>query len=157
MLGENFVKAQLALTAWRDGKSEGLSGCLAVMFTIRNRIRAGWFNGDWIQVLAHHQDYAAVDRPYSSELPDPRNYLFSLVLQEVDGVFSGSREDDVTKVANPVSNSTFRFQGQDSTPVPLYYARLDDPQIKESFLQNISQNHEQHKLVAQVGLLHFFS
>lgn len=155
MLGSDFVKSQLALRGWQDGAAEGLSGMLAICFVLRNRVRAGWYNGDWVSVLSHHQDYAAADKVYSLELPDPRNYAFGLLLQEVDGIFAGSREDDVTQPAN--KTWLIKAQDQPDRPIALYYARLDDPNIKESFLETITRNHDNHKMVAQVGLLHFFS
>lgn len=155
MLGSDFIKAHLARIAWADGGQEGLSGALACAFVIRARVRAGWYNGDWLQVLSHHQDYAAVDRPLPNELPDPRHYAFSLLLQEVDGIFAGSREDDVTQPAN--KTWLIKAQDQADRPIALYYANLSDSAIKESFLETITRNHDNHKLVAQVGLLHFFS
>ncbi len=155
MLGSDFVKSQLAVRAWQDGRDEGLNGMLSVAFCIRNRVRAGFYNGDWIQVLSHHQDYAAVDKVYSLELPDPRSYAFSLLLQEIDGIFSGTREDTVTQPDNKTWMVKAEHQGE--RPVALYYARLDDQNIKEWFYENITRNTEHHRLIATVGALSFFS
>jgi hypothetical protein len=147
LLGEHFVKAQFALTAWRDGGHEGISGMLATAFCIRNRVRAGFYNGDWLRVLSHHQDYAATDRTYSLELPDPRNYAFGLLLQEIDGIFAGTREDDITIPPHSMARQT---------PVVLYYGNLADPNLRPWFL-NICRDHENHQRVATVGTLTFFS
>lgn len=156
MLGEHFVKSQLALRAWQDAGKDGLSGMLAVAFVIRNRVQAGWYSGDWIQVLAHHQDWAASEKIYTLDLPDPRNYAFGALLQEIDGIFSGSREDDVTRTANESMAAIVRFQGQSDTPVALYYGKLDD-ELRPWFLDNVSRSHENHKRIASVGTLTFFS
>jgi hypothetical protein len=150
MVGADFIMAQLALKAWQDGHQDGLNGMMAVAFTIRNRVRAGWFGGDWIQVLSHHNDWSATDF-VPSELPDPRQPAFKALLQEVNGIFYGIREDDIT-----VYNLEDSVLAVKPSPA-LYYARLSDPNIKEWFLTNISRNHEQHKLIAQVGTLYFFN
>jgi hypothetical protein len=156
--GSDFIKAQLALTAFRDGSHESINGCLAVAFCIRNRVRAGWQGGDWLKVLAHHSEYAASATPPNPyDLPDPRNYTFGLLLQEVDGIFSGSREDDILTPNSSLMGPIVNFEGQPARPVALYYGRLDDPNIREWFVQNISSNHDSHRQIASVGSLTFFS
>jgi len=149
MQGPEFICALLALQAWRDGREEGISGMLGVAFVIRNRIRAGWWGGDWLQILAHHKEWAATEKPYSDELPDPRNFAFRAILQEVNGIFSGARVDDILVT---VTNSIL------SVPPPpaLYYGRINDD-LRPWFLESISRNHDQHKIVAQIGLLHFWT
>lgn len=156
MLGEHFLKSQLALTAWRDGKDDGLSGMLGVCFVIRDRVRAGWYNGDWLSLLAHHREYSWTDAPYSDELPSTRNYAFDLLLKEIDGVFAGTRENDVTQPQEALS-TVFQFQNMAAKPVALYYARLSDPQIRPWFVENISRVVDKHRLIASVGSLSFFS
>src|SRR6267142_6342257 len=130
MNGSDFLKAELARFAYLDGFEEGLNGMLAVAFVIRNRTNAGWWGGDWSQVLSHHRDYSAYVEPYPDTVPDPRIYSFQCLLQEIDGIFSGQRTDDVTVPANP------SFTASVYRPA-LYYARLD--KISNPwFLENIS-------------------
>ena len=157
MLAADYIKAQLATTAWRDGGHEGINGASAVALVIRNRVRAGWFNGDWLAVLSHHQDYAAVHNPYSHELPDPRNYGFGRLLQEIDGIFSGTREDDILTPNQTLMGPVVTFDNQPARPVALYYGQLDDPNLREWFLESISRNTDSHRLIASVGSLSFFS
>lgn len=148
MNGSQFLQAQLALFAWRDGFTEGLQGMMAVAWTIKRRVEAGWWNGDWAQVLSHHRDYSSRVEPYTDEVPDPRVYSFQCLLQEIPKIFDGSAKDDVTVpkesvLAKPVAGA-------------LYYARLDlisNPW----FLENISRNPMQHPRVAQVGQTFFFA
>lgn len=156
MKAEDYIKAELARISYLDGRDEGLNGCVAVALVIRYRIRAGWFNGDWMSLLSHHQDYAAVLTEYTHELPDPRNTTFGMLLQQIDGIFSGSREDDIL-TPGPSMGQIVAFDGQPARPVALYYGRLNDPNIRPWFLESISQNHDNHRQVASVGGLTFFS
>jgi hypothetical protein len=157
MLGSEYIKANLCVQCWRDGGQDGLDSMRACAFVIRNRVRVGWHNSDWLKVLSHHRDYAASNVPPQFELPDPRNYAFGLLLQEIDGIFAGTTEDDVTKTSHPSMGPIVTFDNQPSKPVALYYGRLGDPNLREWFLLNISRNTEQHSLVATVGGLSFFS
>ncbi len=118
MLGTEFIQSQIALLAWRDAFSEGLNGMLGVAYTLRNRQRAGWWNGDWIKLLSNHRMYLSHNRPYTDELPDPRVYSFQCLLQEIDGIFRGTCVDNVTVPASSVL----------AKPAPpcLYYAKLNE-------------------------------
>jgi len=153
VIGYEFICAQLALKAWQDGANSGISGMLGVAFTIRNRIRAGWYDGNWIEILSHHREWAATDTPYSDVLPDPRDFSFKVILQEVGGIFSGARQDDVTiKVGGEAQRLSV------APPPALYYGRIDEvDKWRPWFLENISRNVEKHRIVAQVGMLHFWS
>lgn len=161
MNAEDFIKSQLCLQAYRDAAVDGLNGMLAVCFCLRYRQRAGWFGGDWLQILAHHRDYAAVNAPPQFDLPDPRNYAFGLLIQEIDGIFSGRREDDILAPNKLFSGGLVGQMdhsfAQPSPPPALYYGRLSDPEIRDWFLDNISRATDKHSLIATVGSLSFFS
>jgi hypothetical protein len=122
---------------------------LAVSFCIKNRVDAGWWGGDWAQVLSHHRDYSYRVEPYPDTVPDPRVYSFQCLLQEIDGIFSGQRKDDVTVPAQP------SFVGAVYRPV-LYYAQLDKI-TSDHFLENIARKPQEHQRLAQVGQMFFFS
>jgi hypothetical protein len=146
--GTDFICSNLALRAWQDGFAEGLNGMLAVAHTIKRRVDAGWYNGDWISVLSKHKTWSARVEPYPDEIPDPRVYSFQCLLQEINGIFNGSRQDDITVPAQSVLSHP--------APPALYYGRLDQI-TNDWFLENISRKPEQHQRVAVVGMLTFFS
>lgn len=157
MRSDDFLKAHLATLAWRDGYSEGLNGMLACAFAIRDRVRAGLYGGSWIEVLTKHEEWSSTLSTDKS-LPDPNNYAVRSLLQQIDGIFSGSLPNTITISQDPITNA-FVFTDQRSLstapPPPLYYGRLD--QITNPwFLENICRNPE-HKRVAQVGMLTFFT
>lgn len=152
MTTSDFVIGQLALRAWRDGHSEGLNGMLAVAYCFRNRIRAGWWNSSWLDVLAHHREVSYKTELEDDSMPEAGDYAFHvLFLQQLDGIFDGSSPDTITTSPDlppPLSP-------QYVAPVSLFYGRLD--QITSTkFLLDIARNPE-HKRVASVGALTFFS
>lgn len=152
MKDTDFLKSILALTCWRDGHEDGTQAMRGIAFVIRNRVRAGWYGGDWTQILSHHKDWSAKLEPPSDELPDTRVYSFMSFLQQIDPIFSGAVEDDVCIKRD----GDWKYVLTAAPPPALYYGRLD--QISNPwFLENISRKPEQHQRIAQVGMLYFFT
>lgn len=156
MTGADFLTAELARIAWLEGSSEGLSGAKAVAFTVRNRVRAGWFGGSWAEILSHHRDWSATQEPLPVTVPDPREPGFRALLQDVTNIFTGQTEDNITIAQDPISSS-MRLGGVAVAPNPcLYFGRID--RIENPwFLEHISRNTAQHRIIAQVGMLHFWN
>lgn len=148
----DFISAQLATVAYQDGFDDGLPGMLAVAFSLRNRIRAGFWNGDWIALLNNHFSYSAYLTPPHSEIPDPRVYSVQCLLQEIDGIYRGTRRDDVTVPKDSIFD---QFKIGDKPPVALYYARLDKI-TNPWFIENITRQPATHPRIAQVGMTVFF-
>lgn len=153
MRNDDFLKSFLALRAWQDGYEEGLNGMMAVAFAIRDRVRAGMYGGNWVQVLSHHSEWSAkLERP-SDDLPDPNNYAVRGLLQSIDGIFNGSTPNTITMAQDPATN----FISLAPAPQPpLYYGRLDKI-TNPWFLETICRDHDKHKRVASVGMLTFFT
>jgi hypothetical protein len=150
----DFIKSQVALRCWIDGKDEGLNAMLGIAFVIRNRVRAGWYGGDWLQILSHHHEWSGnLNEEKTIQLPDPRVLSFMMLLQQMDGIFSGAADDSITIKRDGVA-STISLNGP--PPVALYYARLDKVN-NDWFLDNISRCPDKHPMIAQVGLVSFFA
>lgn len=162
MTGSSFLSGQLARIAWLDGGQEGLNGALGCAFTIRNRVRAGWFNGTWAEVLSNHMKWSHSSTPQPSSVPDPNNYAFQRLLQEIDGIFNGTREDDITIALDPITKY-MRVGNQRAgeltvaaaKPVVLYYAAPANITNKW-FEENICRNPD-HAMLATIGSLFFWS
>ena len=150
----DFIKSQLALTCWRDGKEEGLNAMLGISFVIRNRVRSGWFGGDWLQILSHHHEWSANPEAYNTnELPDTRVLSFMMLLQQLDGIFSGAVDDNITIKRDGVAN---QISLSGPPPIALYYARCDQI-TSDWFLTNISRRGDIHPKIASTGLISFFA
>lgn len=148
MTDADFICAHIARLAFYDGYSEGLDGMLAVACGIRNRVRAGWYNGDWIAVLSHHKEKSADLTPYPEELPDPKIRSIRFLLHEVTHIFNGSFVDKITVATDSVLSV--------APPPALYWGHLDRV-TNGWFLENVCRKPDQHKRIAVVGALTFFT
>jgi hypothetical protein len=137
MTSTDYVKAILATIMWREDSEDGLQGMIACGLVIRNRVRAGWNGGQWLEVMNAHDQFAGViAAPGPARWPDVRDPKFQQVLWKVDAIFDGT-ELDITKGA-------------------LYYAHLH---LANSpwFLENITGRLDAHPRVATVGQQTFFA
>lgn len=142
MDGSTFTKAILALLAWREERSNGISGELAVCFVVRNRVNAGWSQGDWGKVIETHGQFSSISIIGDSQTvlyPDTRDPLFLTVLQAVEGIYDGTTDDTLTNGA-------------------LYYADLSSKAYNKGgwFDRNIVQFPETHPRCAVIGSTTFF-
>ena len=109
MTGDTFIKGQLALVCWRTAPEtarNALNVLKAIGLIQRNRARAGWMGGDWLQVLRQDPMYSAYSAVVAGktrlpdgleEWPDLRNDIFQRFLWEVDKIYSGEAADDLTE------------------------------------------------------------
>ena len=151
MKDTQFICSMLLLKCWQEARQEGVNGMCAVAFTIRNRIRAGWYGGNWIDVLSNLDKASAKLEPPTTEIPDTRPFAIMSFMQTIDNIFSGAQEDNITiKQGGEVQSMGIKV------PLAMYWGRLD--QITNPwFLENIVRKPEQHQRIAQVGQLFFFS
>lgn len=136
MTAEQFIKGQIVSFAYKEAKHVGdsLDLMIAIAHVIRNRQRAGWFGGDWIEILHNYADAAAkIYPPHKTDLRDPN---CKILMQQVDDIFNGLAPERLTFGA-------------------LYYAelhRIDNTK----FLANIVRDPEHHPRIANVGQVAFF-
>lgn len=131
---ENFIKAQLALAAWRYTKDSGGSHLapIMVMHCLRNRHVAGW--GTWLDIIDRMPKLSAT-LEIPTGFPDQWDRHFVKVLSEVDGVMDSTSKD--------LSNKALYFGD---------LSKVDNPW----FIDNISRNPE-HARVADMNTLVFWS
>lgn len=141
MTVQDFIKGQLAWLAWMEAHHlGGVQNMIAVAFVVKNRVRAGWHGGDWAAVMNAHYQYSANPQVALIELhslPDCRDRDFIALLQNIDGILSGSLQD------------TYTAGG-------LYYCELNNV-TRDWFKENVLAHPEQHPRVATVATVTFFS
>lgn len=141
----------LLLKCWQEAREEGNNGMMAVAFAIRNRVRAGWYGGNWIEVLSNLDKSSSRLEPPTTMIPDTRPFHIMQFMQIIDNIFSGAQEDNITIMQGGEAKA-LGFK----VPVAMYWARLD--QITNPwFLENIVRKPEQHPRIAQVGQTFFFA
>ena len=156
MNGADFLTAELARISYLEGISEGVSGAKAISFCIRNRVRAGFYGGNWAEVLSHHKEWSANLDPLPSTIPDPRQPDFRILLQDISGIFSGQAEDTITIAQDSMANYMKIGNLSVAAPPSLYFCRLNEI-TNPFFLNEIVRKPDSHKRIATVGTLTFFS
>lgn len=142
MLASDFIVCMLAQIMFNEPKEDGFQGMTACGLLIRNRVLAGWDNGDWISAIRNYDKYSGnpPDAPRVLEIGDPiRDDKFRRCLAIATNIYSGL-EKDITYGA-------------------LRCARLDC--CSDEFAIKIvrpkgADGLQAHPRVAQIGLRSFF-
>jgi hypothetical protein len=144
MTFDDFNKSILSLLAWREERSNGVNGMLGVMFVVRNRVKAGWFGGDYLQNIAGHNQFSSMSVSGDSQTikyPPINDPQFTQALQLVDDVYdeNNPRVDTLTNGA-------------------LYYADLNNPTFTKGgwFETHILNDSTNHPRSAQIGSTTYF-
>ena len=142
MIVADFEMALASLLAWREERSNGPNGMLAVLFVLRNRVKAGWNGASWTRNIDGHNQFSSMSVTGDSQTvayPDVRDPQFLQVLQVVDSVYDGTRLDNLTNGA-------------------LYYADLASKGYTHGgwFERNIVLQPEVHPRMATVGTTTYF-
>lgn len=139
MTPEGFVKAQVAAFVYAEAaECGGHDSMLAIACVLRNRVRKGWFGGNWIAVLEHAGDTASQPITFPASY-DLTSKTFIRVLQEIDDIFLGVYVD------------TFTDGG-------LYYWDSQKPAPpKPWFVEKILNDGPNHPRKAQVGTIYIFA
>lgn len=135
MIQGDFIKSQMILFAWREAAHYGgINNMLAVLYVLRNRVKAGWNGSDYLDVIAAAQQSSA-HKIESISVPDVRDPNFRRLLSLIDGIHAGTSNDEMTDGA-------------------LFYA--DFTNVSEDFKERIIEHPQEHPRVAQVGPVHLF-
>ena len=146
MTSEMFEKSQLFLAAWREAGHLGEQSMSAVAFAIRNRQRAGFENGSWLQVIQYINRIRYNNAEPNLGLPDLRDPIIHRFLARIDGIWDGSTPDTFTSSIHPA-------EGPRSGK---YWCELDKI-TNERFLLAIVRNPSAHPKTSTVGSLTFFA
>lgn len=139
MIGTEFEKAIVALSAWREMRGEGVNAMLAVVFVLRNRAKAGWNDGSIYQnaiALNQISSISVLGDPNTIKFPDIRDPDFQTLLHKIDAIYNDA-PDQITSGAK-------------------YYAVLKDA-TSGWFFKNIVNKPSEHPRVAQIGKTTFFA
>lgn len=134
MTGDELIKGQIVLFAWREaGRLGGLNNMLAMCFVLRNRVDAGWNDSDYLAVITDAEASSA--HPIKGAgFPDLRSSDMRKLLSQIDAIYSGTAPDHLTNGA-------------------LFYGDLNN--TTEDFRERIIRSPE-HQRVAQVGEVYFW-
>jgi hypothetical protein len=137
----NYVLSLAVLTAFREERSNGLNGVLAVMFVIKNRANANWNNGDVYRIITAKNQFDSIVRIGDSQTvfyPDPTDPVFIKACQYADGILDGTTADNLTSGAK-------------------YYADMNSPGYTKDgwFAKNIVESPD-HPRTTTIGSTSYF-
>ena len=143
MTYENYIKAQLVQFACETAYHYGdFDSVMAVAQVIANRVKAGWFGGEWILVIADAPNSIGTEPPHQTI--NPRDLLFRRILSQIDDIYHGTADD-----------SSVNVETEDGVVPSLYFAELHNLN-NEWFRENITRDLANHPRLATVGQLTFF-
>lgn len=95
MVLDDWNKALLALTLWREARGEGEVGMQAVGCVIRNRQQAKAY-GNWAEVMCTKYQFSSLTAPEDPMLiiwPGSQDLIFPQAMQIAEGIYDGSLPD----------------------------------------------------------------
>lgn len=136
---DQLQRAQLVLFAYQEAASTGsLHAMKAVCYVIRNRVRAGWHDGNWIDAV-QRADEAAGNLPQPAQKIDVYSRFFQMLLQGIDDIYYGVTGDETESVVSKA----------------LYYQFVDRP-LRPEFVEEILRHPESHPRRAHIGTMVLF-
>ena len=141
----DYLICQLANTMWSESHDDGVLGMTVCGLIIRNRMLAGWEDGQWLRLIEKHDSFNMPDEgtpPRVMKLGDPHHDpLFRRCLAIAENIYNG-RERDITDIGNGGVGGA------------LWYCKLNE--CSEKFRDTIVRHLDQHPLIASVGRISCF-
>ena len=136
---DQLQRARVVFFAHEQAAATGsLAAMKAVCYVVRNRVRAGWHDGSWIDVIEHHPEVAGNERQ-DPPLLDVYNRSFQMLTQAIDDIYYAAGGDETER----------------ATGEALYYQFMDRP-LRGWFTENIIRHPAEHPLRATIGSMVLF-
>lgn len=131
MVPSDYVVSALATLMWNESHDDLLLGMQVCGLIVRNRMLAGWEDGQWLRLIEKHDFWRFDDQPARVlKLGDPHNnQLFRRCLAVAQNIYDG-KERDITEGA-------------------LWYGRLSE--CSQDFKEKITRQMQDHPMVSTIG------
>lgn len=141
----DLQRAELVAFAAREVGDDGnLEQMKAVCYIIRNRVRAGWSDGNWLTVMEEHFQIAGNERPDCRlRLEDRR---LQALARDVDAIFYGHEDDEVSRTC----------MRQDKQRGPIFYWCFVQRPIREWFKAAIIADPVNHRSRSQIAFMYLY-
>lgn len=135
------------------GPGASLDTMLGICYVMRNRVRKGWHDGNWIRAIEHADETAAHDDDpqFHAEI-DPNHREFQMMLRQVDDIFFGSAVGGwgMESSDGPRLEESLMVKGHEK----LYWMWMGRP-VRPWFKENILDDSKNHKGRTHLGLMMF--
>lgn len=137
MVPSDYVISALATLMYNESHDDLLLGMTLCGLIVRNRVVAGWEDGQWLRLIQKHDSFhfPADKTPRHLKFGDPHHDpLFKRCLAVAESIYNG-RERDIT--ADPHGNGA------------KWYCRLN--KCSEEFKEKIVRRMSDHAMIATIG------
>lgn len=136
MVPSDYIVSALATLMWNESHDDLLLGMKVCGLIVRNRMLAGWEDGQWLRLIEKHDFWNFDDKPARVlKLGDPHNnQLFRRCLATAQTIYDG-KERDITA----------DWEGKGA----LWYCRLNE--CSPEFAEKIVRQMKDHPMVATIG------
>lgn len=143
-----FQKALLVNFAIREaGPRASVEMMKAICIVIRNRVRKGWHDGNWIAVIENAPDHAAHEtEPIRI---DPNSRIFQRLVADVDEIFYSTEESAPAGDMSLIASLTTKKK-------ECLYWSFANRAVRPWFKENIQLDQENHPLRASMGIMMFY-
>jgi len=115
---------------WNESHDDLLLGMTLCGLVVRNRVLAGWEDGQWLRLIQKHHAFNFAGDRSAIKFGDPHHdQIFRRCLAVADNIYNG-RERDITEGA-------------------LWYGRLNE--CTEEFKEKIVRQMAAHPMIATIG------
>jgi hypothetical protein len=146
MTVKDLIVTEVALFSWREGSRLIPGICPAawrgIAHVLNNRLRAGWWEGDWLKVIAEapkHSPNLTEEMDFRS-LPDHWSREFRAHYEACEQIYENRLLDDVTTSANA---SPKYITGSGSVQAGVYYCvlnRVTSPWFQDKILSHTNDH-----------------
>ena len=136
MIPSDYVVSALATLMWNESHEDLLLGMKVCGLVVRNRMLAGWENGQWLKLIEKH-DFWRFDNkpPRVMTYGDPHNnQMFRRCLAAAENIYNGKEMDITADIFGAGS---------------LWYCRLND--CSDEFKEKIVHDLGNHPMIATIG------
>lgn len=145
----DIQRAHLALFSAREaGQGASIEQMQAIAMCIRNRVRQGWHDGDWMKAIENAQDYRAHDDIPAGKL-ESDNRSFQRFIRDIDEIYFSRRDWEKDPSRDPMPSL------DEALGKCCYWMFLNRP-IRNWFKSAIIENPQSHIQRTQMGLILFF-
>lgn len=145
----DIQRAYLALFAAREaGSGASAEQMMAIACCIRNRVRQGWHDGDWMKVIEHAAEVRA-NLPGPAVALDANDKNFQRLVKDIDEIYFSRRDwrRDPSGEAMPSM--------EEAIGASCYWAFINQP-FTNWFMENVLHDPENHPQRSNMGLMMFY-
>lgn len=160
MTFNDVQRAQLALFSARAaGPGASLEQMKAIAYCVRNRVKAGWWDGQWLTVMEHAGETEG-NTAFEPWYLDANDRALQRLVADIDEIYYGGRPGAGARVEETRTMPAQRFAAEggeleEALGKCFYWAWLNRP-FATWFRQNVLERPDNHSLRAQMGMMAFF-